>query len=136
MVNLPFLKKKDTSPAVVDSVSYELQKQQTQALTTLAESTKAIASFLSSGGLTSLVSDYSKSQIAKSILGGLASHAGRDALDARTMGQNALEIVKVIEAVFDKAKEKQEALARGEQFDPEIKNAEAEFEQWRSRKEK
>ena len=57
-------------------------------------------------------------------------------LDSRTMGQNALEIVKIIETIFDKAKEKEEALARGEKFDPELKNAESDFEQWIARKEK
>lgn len=119
---------------VVEREKTEVQIKQAQALTTLAEGVRDIATFLNGGGLSSLLSQHARSQIAQGILGGLASHDGRDALDARTMGQNALEINYLIEALFSKAEEKQRQKEKAEPTDPELHNAEADFEQWLGKK--
>ena len=131
---LPSLFKKKDEIQVVQKQQTELIQKQTEALTTLAESTKAIATFLSGGGLTDLVSQHARSQIAQGILSGLASHAGRDALDARTMGQNATEIVHIIEKIFDKAAERQKARADGERLDEQVHDAEASFKAWQEKR--
>lgn len=106
---------------------HELQIKQAQALTTLAEGVSSIAAFLTGGGLPSLLSGYARSQAVKDILGGLASHDGRNALDARTMGQNALEIVAQVETVFAKYEEK---LKDKEKRDPELYDIEVNFKDW------
>lgn len=120
---LPSLfKKKEV--VIHEADSRQLQVAQTQALTTLAEATKDIAAFLNGGGLHKLVSGYARSQSAQAILGGLAAHDGRAALDARTLGQNALETVKQVEVVFDKFEA--ELRAKGKN-DPTLHDAEADF---------
>lgn len=118
-----------SAPSVAEA--REVVVAQTKAVQELAKGVTQIAEFLSGGGLSKVLGEYSKSQIAKDILGGLASHEGRAALDARFIQQNALEIIHTIESVFDKAKERGEALARGEVRDSELKDAEAEFLKWK-----
>lgn len=59
----------------------EIQIQQAQALSVLAKGVSDIATFLTSGGLTELMSGYARSQAVKDILGGLAAHDGRNALE-------------------------------------------------------
>lgn len=105
----------------------EIEVKQTEALTTLAEGVKALATFVSGGGLQALLNGYAKSQAVKDILGGLAAHDGRNALDARVLGQNAIDIVHQIEAVFDKYAE---SLASKAERDPEVKDGENEFKKW------
>ncbi len=119
------------SSAPVVQSGREVEIAQTKAVQELASGVTQIAEFLSGGGLSKVLGEYSKSQIAKDILGGLAAHSGREALDARFIQQNALEIIHTIESVFDKAKERGEALARGEVRDSELKNAESEFLEWK-----
>ena len=124
------------SPRLKDEVkpnSSELVVQeQTKALSTIAESLKTLSTFVSGGGLTDLMRAYSQSQIAQGVLQGLASHDGRNALDARYLQQNALEIVHAIEAVFNKAKERTEA-ASNEKLDTEIKDAENAYQAWKEK---
>jgi hypothetical protein len=86
----------------VEVTKHEIEVQQTKALTSLAEGVNAIAAFITGGGMSELLSGYARTQAVQSILGGLASHDGRNALDARVLGQNAVEIVEQIEKVFDK----------------------------------
>lgn len=116
--------------------STDVLVQQTEALTTLAEGVKAIASFLQGGGLAQILSGYARSQAVKDILGGLATHDGRNALDARVLQQNATEIVAQVEAVFAKYQEKLEEGAAGEERDPEVKDSENAFKIWLDEKRK
>jgi len=96
--------------------------QQTEALCSLANSFNQIASFITGGGLGSLVSGYAKAQSVQSILGGLAAHDGRNGLDARVLGQNAIEIAEQIMQVFNKMADR-EAEQRVAPRDPEIHKA-------------
>lgn len=93
--------------------------RQTEALATLAKAATDIANFLTSGGVSTLLSNYAKTQIAKDILGGLAAHDGRKALDAQTIKQNAIEIATIVEQTFSQLKEKTAAVNR----DPEVHEA-------------
>lgn len=90
------------------------------ALIVLASATDQIANFLTGGGLVKVLSDYAKAQTVKDILGGLAAKDGRNSLDARTIKQNAVEIVEAIEAVYAKYQERKNAK---EPRDPEIHQA-------------
>lgn len=110
-------------------------QEQTKALVSIGESLKQLSNFVSNGGLTELVKGYTQTQIAQGVLQGLASHDGRNALDARYLKQNAIEIVHAIEAVFDKAKERTEA-ASDKKLDPELKNAEDAYQNWKKAQEK
>lgn len=105
---------------------YELQLSQTKSLEVLSKGIADIAAFLSGGGLASVVSGFAKAQASTAILGGLATNAGRDALDARTLGQNSLEIVEQVLRVHDKFHER---LSSQEKRDPEIHDAEKDFKE-------
>lgn len=102
--------KEDTTPLVTSE----------DALIVLASATDQIANFLTGGGLLKVLNGYAKAQAVKEILGGLATHDGRNSLDARTIKQNALEIVEMVEAVMSKYSER---LSDKEPRDPEIHNA-------------
>ena len=117
----------DTLPVVLKERELALKEKETEALTVLASSVNALASFVTQGGLTQVLSGYARSQAVKEILGGLAAHDGRDALDARVLKQNAVEIVSQVEAVFDKYKEK--VMDKSPQ-DPDIHDGEATFKAW------
>lgn len=108
----------------------EIALKQTEALTSLAQGVNAIANFLTNGGLGEILSGYARSQSVKDILGGLAAHDGRGSLDARVLGQNAIEIVHAVEAVFEKYQEKLAAKARGEVRDSELHDNEKAFVEW------
>jgi transcriptional regulator with XRE-family HTH domain len=110
--------------------SLTIQKETSQALTSLADSVKSIVEFARGGGLTEILQGQAKAGMVEKILGGLAAHDGRGALDARVLAQNALEISSQVEAVFDKFKERAEAKAKGEVRDMEIKDSEAAFVIW------
>lgn len=90
------------------------------ALIVLASATDQIANFLTGGGLIKVLNGYARTQAVKEMLGGLTTHDGRQALDARTLKQNAVEIVEAIEQVFSKY---QERLSSKEPRDPEIHDA-------------
>lgn len=96
---------------------HEIEIKQTEALTTLAKGIGEISTFLTGGGLQAIINAQTKGSIMQSILGGLASHDGRKALDAQTIKQNSLEIVEMIESVFNKMHERLQDKNR----DPEIK---------------
>lgn len=117
----------------VQARSLEVQAEQTKAIQSVGQALQTIASFVAQGGLATLLGEYSRSQIAKDILGGLAAHSGRNALDARFIEQNAIEVNKAIEAIFDKAEEKAKARAAGEIRDSEIKDSEKEYREWKEK---
>lgn len=98
---------------------HELTVRNIEALEDLADGVCAISNFICNGGLTQVLSGYARTQAVKDILGGLAAHDGRKALDARVLPQNALEIVEQVEAVFRKYTERAQESNR----DPEIKRA-------------
>lgn len=107
--------------------SNEVEVRHTEALETIGRSLNSLCTFVTSGGLSSLLSGYARSQAVKEILGGLAAHDGRNALDARVLNQNALEIVTQVEAVFKKY---QENLSSKEVRDSDIHDGEAQFKKW------
>lgn len=114
---------------------HEVAIKQTEALSTLATATKQIADFVTGGGLTQVLSGYARSQAVKDILGGLATHDGRNSLDARVLGQNALEITEAVEAVFKKYAERL-AEQGAEPRDPEIHKPAEEYKPLREREER
>lgn len=119
-------------PTVSNPVT-ELQVKEVEALATLASSVKEISTFLNGGGLATILSGYARSQAVKDILGGLAAHDGRKALDARVLEQNALDISKHVEAVFEKYAKILEA--KGKQ-DPDLHDAENDYVRWANKQKK
>lgn len=85
---------------------HELEVRNVEALEDLADGVLAISNFLTQGGLTKVLSGYARTQSVQSILGGLARHGGRAALDGRTMKQNSLEIAELVDLVFKKCAER------------------------------
>lgn len=102
----------------------ELETQKSKALLSISESLATIANFLSSNALPDILSAYARTNCVGGILNGLASHAGRNSLDARTLNQNALEIVEQVEAVFDKFAERLKAKSKR---DPDLHDAETDY---------
>lgn len=100
-----------------------LRAQEVEALTVAAHSLSAIAQALCllPKSLERCVNILVKGQGVNAILGGLAQHDGRNALDARTMKQNALEIVEQMELVFKKYNER---MASTELRNPDIVDGE------------
>lgn len=124
------VKKQDVVTQLIEN---EIQIKQAEALSILANGVKDIAGFLKEGGLANILSGYARSQAVKDILGGLATHDGRNSLDGRLLGQNAIDIVHAVEAVFEKYQEKLKA--KGKE-DPELKDSQVtEFEEWKKKNE-
>lgn len=94
-----------------------LQVKQTEALTQLAQGVTAIATFLNGEGLKQVIQTKMTGDIMASITGGLAAKEGRNSLDARTIKQNSLEIVELIQSMFTKMGERLKETNR----DPELK---------------
>lgn len=111
---------------------HDVAIKQTEALSVLATATKQIADFVTGGGLTQVLSGYARTQAVKDILGGLATHDGRNSLDARILGQNALEITEAVEAVFKKYAERL-AEGKAEPREPEIHSPVEEYKPLRER---
>lgn len=111
---------------------HDVAIKQTEALSVLATATKQIADFVTGGGLTQVLSGYARTQAVKDILGGLATHDGRNSLDARVLGQNALEITEAVEAVFKKYAERL-AEGKAEPREPEIHSPVEEYKPLRER---
>lgn len=86
------------------------------ALTALAQAVSALPA-----AMNQAVNLLVKGGGVNSILGGLAQHDGRKALDARTMKQNAIEIVEQMEQVFKKYNER---MSSQELRSPDIVDAE------------
>ena len=118
--------KTSTSLEVITPTDNAVALRQAEALAVLSSAVSDIAAFLTKGGLVEVLSGYARSQAVKDILGGLAAHDGRQALNAQTMDQNALEIVHQVEKVFAKYQEKL-TIPKG---DPDLHNAEENFRQW------
>ena len=121
------LLKDDGEIVTVKKGTDEVQVRQTQALEVIGKSLSQITEFVSGGGLANLMSMHLRGQAVQQMLGGLTTHSGRDGLDARTIEQNALEIVSQVEAVFKKY---QETLASKDKVDPDIHDGEDEFKKW------
>jgi hypothetical protein len=100
-----------------ETADHELQIRQTEALASLAQGINDIASFFTQGGIQAALSAHTKGAILQGIFNGLASHGGRNSLDARTIKQNALEAVELVMAAFDKMSER----IHDKNRDPEIK---------------
>lgn len=122
---------KSQAPVAVEAKNYELQVKQTEALQVLATGVKDIASFINDGGLIKLTQSLALSNSANALLNGLTAHDGRNGLDARVLQQNAIEIAEAVMKVHDKFKERLSALAKGEERDPELHNAEDEYLKWK-----
>lgn len=105
----------------------ELQVKQADALCQIGQALAGISQFVNGGGLANLLSVHVRTQALQQMLGGLTQHAGRDGLDARTVEQNAVEIVAHVEAVFKKF---QENLASKNKVDPDMHDAEKDFKKW------
>ena len=123
---------KNKAPIKVEvSDDLTIREEQTKALTTIADSLRSLTRFISEGGLVGVLSGYARSQAVKDILGGLAAHDGRNALDARVLDQNALEITQQVEKVFKKY---QDTLQSKEKVDPNLHDGEEDFKKWVERK--
>lgn len=116
----PPLKGEENGVVVHDEESKALQVKQTEALVVLSEGVKALAEFVTQGGLQAALAAHTKGSIIQAIFGGLAAKEGRGSLDARVIKQNSLEIVEVIEQVFSKMHERMQDKGR----DSEIKDGE------------
>lgn len=110
--------------ALIQKEQHEIQVRQTEALVSIGESLKQLSAFLTGGGINQLLSAYSKSQAVTGMLAGLSHHAGRGALNAQTMGQNALEIAKAIEMAHDTY---ERILKDKHKHDPDLHDAEKDF---------
>jgi len=116
-------------------LDYEIAVSQTKALTTLAESVKAIATFLTSNRLPEILEGYAKASAVNGILQGLVTHSGRGGMDARLMKQNAIEASEFIEKCFEHYSEKLAAKKMGE-VDTEIHDGENDFKKWQEQNKK
>lgn len=106
----------------------EVAMRQAQALTSVANSLNALTQFVTGGGLSNMVGNLARANVAQGIFQGLTAHDGRGGLDARLLKQNAIEAVHQIEAVFEKF---QEVLkAKNTPRDPDLHDAEAELKRW------
>lgn len=120
------------SPQVESALA--VQQEQTKALSKIAESLGALSTFLTTGGLQTILQGYSKANAVQGFFQGLASHDGRGALDARVIKQNALEIVAAIEAAHDKFAEVLKKKKEGP-VDPELHDGEEMFREWAKKQE-
>lgn len=98
-----------------------IPERQVLAAEQTANALTLIASFLQQGGLDRAVNTLVKGNGIAGILSGLAHHDGRNALDARMLKQNALEIVEQLELVFNKYNERLSSQAKR---NPDIISAE------------
>ena len=114
-------------------LALERAEKDSQSLAVLSESVSSLASFVTSGGLANLLSGYARAEGVNGMLTGLAQHLGRGALDARTIQQNATEIVTQVEAVFDKYAER--TLDKSTR-NPDIQDGEEDFKAWVEKKKK
>ncbi len=112
---------------------YEIEARQTAAMEGISQSLTALASFVTKGGLVEVLSGYSRALGVGQAVQGLLQHSGRAGLDARTMKQDAVEIVHKIEQVFEKYNEVVKAKASGEIRDEDLQNAEDEYLKWKEK---
>lgn len=79
-----------------------LEERQVAAQEQTAQALTSIATFLSGVTLKDILQHQAVNGAVHQILGGLAAKDGRNALDARTMKQNAVDIAYLIEQVLGK----------------------------------
>lgn len=100
------------------------------ALHLISNSFCTLTSWFTTGGLTEILTGTAKAKGVSDMLAALLQHDGRNALDARHVEQNAIEITHHLEAVFDKLvshlKDKNEG-----KLDPDLHNAEEEFRKFK-----
>ena len=120
----------DTTPTLIPETAIMLQEEQARALTNLSTSMGQIAKWVTQGGLVQVMQSVATANMASSLLQGLTQHSGRAGLDARTQGQNALEVTHLVMSVLDQLKEKLAAKSRGDKVDPDMHNAEEDFKKW------
>lgn len=113
-----------TDVVKLEEKKLEIADRQATALARLAD-------FFTGDGLPRVLGAMGQSNAAASLLQGLTTHSGRGGLDARTQVQDAKEICHLVQAVFAEFEEKLSAKARGEVRDPEVKDAEAAFKEWK-----
>lgn len=106
-------------------------KEVGQALTT-------IATWLTSpDGLAKLMSQHveatARTGAIKEILGGLAAHDGRNALDARVVAQNAVDVFHHVEAMMDKMKEGLKEKHSDTPREAELHDGEADYVKWKEK---
>lgn len=108
----------------------DIEIAKTQSLAKLADAVSDIACFLNNGGLSTLLQGYARANSINGILQGLAAHDGRNALDARVLSQNSLEIVEQIQRAYAKMHER---VTEKEPRDPEIHDAQKGYDEWKSK---
>jgi len=104
-------------------------ENQAQAIASLANSVNALCR-----SLPGIVEGMAKAQALNGIMQGLATADGRNGLDARTMKQNAVDMVHFLEMVYSKAKEHLESLRNGKPED--LVDAEGDYQKWESSQKK
>jgi hypothetical protein len=112
---------------------HELEIRKTEIAEVQATALKAIADFITGSGLAKTLGAVSQAGAASSLLQGLTTHSGRAGLDARTQGQDALEICHLVQKVFAQFEEKLSAKANGEVTDEEIHDGEEGFKKWKEK---
>lgn len=91
---------------------------------------KALIAVISSPEVSQFVDGLTRSRAITDIWQGLATHDGRNALDARVLQQNAIEITHAIEAAMDHTQNRLREKGK-ELHDSDIHNAEKEYEEWK-----
>lgn len=84
------------------SPSLNLKEREVVALEAQSKALTSISNFLSGITLKDVLQHTAVHSAASALLGGLTSNDGRQALDARTMKQNAIDISYLLEAVLSK----------------------------------
>ena len=82
--------------------SAQAKDREVVALETAAAALTGISNFLSGITLKEVIQHQAVHGAVRDILGGLATKDGRNALDARTMNQNAIDMAYLIEKVLGK----------------------------------
>lgn len=132
--NLPTETSVPLDVVAVQERQIAIQEQQTKALTSLATSINALATFVTQGGLGNLLEGYSKIAAGNGILQGLVTHSGRQGLDARTMKQNGIEAFHAMNSMQEAMKERlREQRENPELSEQELHDAENEFLAWTAR---
>lgn len=126
-----YLEQTPPPPTVQNLSPQELTTCVSNAIATGLE--KAITGVLKSPELSSFIEGLTRSKGILGVMQGLATHSGRNALDARTMDQNALEIFHLMDKAIEATKSRLQEKASGVELDPEIKDAEKEFQEYLAR---
>lgn len=125
MTELPIKSWLKNGPVTLIAEEQSLRLKEAEALVTLSQAVKSLTAFVTEGGLQAVVAAHTKGSIISQILGGLAAKDGRNALDARVIKQNAIEIAESVVQVFSKMHERMQDSER----DPEIKDAEKDLKE-------